>query len=407
MPRYPTLSGPAQALPSSIFESLKLRLASFPGQVIPLHIGDTHLPPPKKSRLGSLGFPAGPDPDLYRYSPPPGKQGLLEALARKLQVRNRLAVTPDDIQITAGATHALSCAVRSVLDPGDQILLLAPYWPLIRGIALASGIRPVDVPFSHVLLRGAPPLAAPGEDAARPSIEELIERFITPQTAALYVCTPNNPDGKVLSAAELEQIARVAQRHDLWVLADEVYEDYLYDGRVHVSIASLPGMAERTVTVYSFSKSYGQAGLRVGYVVGPPGAAAAMRKMSNHSVYCVPRAMQVAALLALEHGAEFLDQAHRAYREARELAHGRMADLCLLPEGATYLWLDLRRFLGAGEEDVMPLLERLADAGVLLAPGAAFGHAFKGWARLCFTSVSRPWLEEGLDRVRRVLADSV
>jgi N-succinyldiaminopimelate aminotransferase len=393
VPRFPSLSSPAQALPSSIFEQLMRRVAAYHGEVIPLHIGDTHLAPPDQSRLGSLGFPTGPSPDLYRYSPPPGKQELLDAVVAKLAARNRFAEADcNHVQITAGATHALSCAVRSVLDTGDQLLVLAPYWPLIRGIAVANGVRPVDVPFSHDLLRGQ------GIPA-----DQLIEEYVTPHTAGLYLCTPNNPDGKVLTPEELAAIARVAERHDLWILADEVYEDVLYDGRQHHSIGSLPGMGERTVTVFSFSKSYGQAGLRVGYVVAPRSAAAAVRKMSNHSVYCVPKAMQKAALAALEHGAGFLAEARRDYAEARELAHGRLADLCVRPEGATYLWLDLDRFRRPGEEDALALLTRMADAGVLLAPGAVFGHAFRSWARLCFTSVARPTLEEGLDRLRRVL----
>jgi aspartate/methionine/tyrosine aminotransferase len=371
------------------------RLACYQGQVIPLHIGDTHLAPPEKSRLGKL-FLEGPDAELYCYSPPAGKKRLIEAVTAKLAERNRLDVAPERVQITAGATHALSCAVRSVLDPGDEILLLAPYWPLIRGISQASGVRPVDVPFSEALL-------------ARPdaSVAELIERFITPRTAAIYLCTPNNPDGKVLTADQLTQVGRIAERHDLWLLADEVYEDCLYDGRSHVSIASLPGMAERTVTVYSFSKSYGQAGLRIGYMVGPRATVAAVRKMSNHTIYCVPRAMQKAALFALEHGTEFLEEAKSAYQEARKLAHAGLSDLCEAPEGATYLWLDLRRFLRPGEEDVIGVLGRCAEAGVLLAPGAAFGHAYGAHARLCFTSVSRPALEEGIERIRRVLAGSV
>jgi len=369
------------------------RVAAYHGEVIPLHIGDTHLPPPEQSRLGSLDFPTGPSPDLYRYSPPPGKQELLDAVVAKLSARNRFAeADANHVQITAGATHALSCAVRSVLDPGDQLLLLAPYWPLIRGIAVASGVRPVDVPFSHELLRqkGIP-------------ADELIEQYVTPHTAGLYMCTPNNPDGKVLTPDELTAIARVAERHDLWILSDEVYEDLVYDGRQHCSIGSLPGMRERAVTVFSFSKSYGQAGLRVGYVVAPRSAAAAVRKMSNHTVYCVPKAMQKAALAALEHGDEFLAGARRDYAEARDFAHGRLAELCVRPEGATYLWLDLDRFRGPGEEDCLGLLTRMADAGVLLAPGAVFGHAFRSWARLCFTSVARSTLEDGIDRVLRVL----
>jgi aspartate/methionine/tyrosine aminotransferase len=395
VPRFPSLSGPAQALPSSIFEQLMRRLAAYQGQVIPLHIGDTHLAPPERSRLGALGFPIGPEPELYRYSPPPGKQELLEAVVGKLRDRNGFGFAgPEQVQITAGATHALSCAVRSTLDAGDQLLLLAPYWPLIRGIAVASGVRPVDVPFSHELLR------RPGVDP-----EALIEHYITPQTAGLYLCTPNNPDGKVLTRDELAAVARVAEKHDLWVLADEVYEDLLYDGRRHQSIAALPGMADRTVTVFSFSKSYGHAGLRVGYVVAPRPAAAAVRKMSNHTVYCVPRAMQKAALAALQHGDGFLAEARETYRQARDFAHQRLADLCRVPEGATYLWLDLDRFRRAGEEDAIPLLERMADAGVLLAPGAVFGHAYRSWARLCFTSVGHEWLEDGIERLRRVLGE--
>ena len=369
------------------------RVAAYHGEVIPLHIGDTHLAPPDQSRLGSLGFPTGPAPDLYRYSPPPGKQELLDAVVGKLSARNRFAAADaNHVQITAGATHALSCAVRSVLDAGDHLLLLAPYWPLIRGIAVASGVRPVDVPFSHELLRqkGIP-------------ADELIEQYVTPHTAGLYMCTPNNPDGKVLTQEELAAIARVAERHDLWILSDEVYEDLVYDGRQHCSIGSLPGMRERAVTVFSFSKSYGQAGLRVGYVVAPRSAAAAVRKMSNHTVYCVPKAMQKAALAALEHGDEFLAGARRDYAAARDFAHGRLAELCVRPEGATYLWLDLDRFRGPGEEDCLGLLTRMADAGVLLAPGAVFGHAFRSWARLCFTSVARSTLEDGIDRVLRVL----
>jgi N-succinyldiaminopimelate aminotransferase len=371
------------------------RVAAYRGRVIPLQIGDTHLPPPEKSRLGSLGFPTGPDPDLYRYSPPPGKQELLEALVVKLTERNRFAAAdPEHVQVTAGATHALSCAVRSVLDPGDHLLLLAPYWPLIRGIAVANGVRPIDVPFSTHLLReqGIP-------------ADQLVEEYVTPQTAGIYLCTPNNPDGKVLTPEELAAVARVADRHGLWILSDEVYEDILYDGRQHHSIGGLAGMEERVVTVFSFSKSYGQAGLRVGYVVAPRSAAAAVRKMSNHTVYCVPKAMQKAALAALEHGAEFLAAARRDYAEARDHAHARLADLCARPEGATYLWLDLDRFRRQGEEDCLGLLARMADAGVLLAPGAVFGHAFGSWARLCFTAVGRPVLDEGIDSVRRVLEE--
>jgi N-succinyldiaminopimelate aminotransferase len=394
VPRFPSLSAPTQALPASIIDRLKRRAAAFHGPVIPLHIGDTYLAPPEKSRLGALGFSTGADPDLYRYSPPPGKEALLEGLVDKLHRKNRLVLAgPENVQVTVGATHALACAVRALLDPGDQILLPTPHWPHIRGVAVAAGVRPVEAPFSHLLLR----------QQADP--EELLERFITPHTAAIYLATPNNPDGKVLGQAELAAVARVAQRHDLWVLSDEVYEEHLYDGRTHISIAGLPGMADRTITVFSFSKSYGLAGLRVGYAVGPVAALAALRKMSHHTIYCVPRAMQRAALMALETGADFLAQARAHYQEVRDAAHARLADMCLVPEGSTYLFLDLSRHRRPGEEDALGVIERIADAGVLLAPGVAFSHDHASWARLCFTSVDRAALDEALDRIFRVLPD--
>ncbi|HKE15032.1 MAG TPA: pyridoxal phosphate-dependent aminotransferase [Kofleriaceae bacterium] len=393
MPRFPSLSAPTQVLPASILDRLKRRAAEFRGPVIPLHIGDTHLAPPEKSRLGALGFSTGRDADLYRYSPPPGKQALLEALVVKLHRQNRiLAAGPDNVQVTVGATHGLACAIRALLDPGEHILLPSPYWPHIRGIAIAAGVRPIEAPFTHVLLR------RPGADP-----EELLEELVTPETGAIYLSTPNNPDGKVLTPDELAKVARVAERHHLWVLSDEVYEDLVHDGRIHTSIASLPGMAGRTVTLFSFSKSFGQAGLRVGYAVGPAGAMAALRKMSHHTVYCVPRAMQRAALMALETGAEFLAEARALYQATRDAVHARLGDLCLRPEGSTYLFLDLSRFRRAGEADALGALERIADAGVLLAPGAAFGHDYGDWARLCFTSVDRPALDEAVDRIIRVL----
>src|SRR5262249_1202749 len=165
---------------------------------------------------------------------------------------------PNAIQITAGATHAFACALRLLCDPGDEVLLLAPYWPLIRGNVLAVGARPVEVPFTSELYQGADPA-------------ELLAGRVTKRTAAIYVTTPTTPDGKVLDARALEAVAEVAVSADLWVLADEVYEDYAFDGRAHRSIATLPGLDSRTLSVYSFSKSYGLAGLRVGYVTGPEG----------------------------------------------------------------------------------------------------------------------------------------
>ncbi len=385
MSRHPRLSAAADALPASLFARLYERLARFDGDVIPLQIGDTHLAPPV--RLPDVDYAI--DRELYPYAPPQGWAPFVDRVVDKVRTRNQIPVSHDGVQITCGATHALSCAVGALLDPGDEIILLTPHWPLIRGIAQSRCVVPVEVPFTLPLLDG--------EDAA-----EILRHVIRPQTAAIYLCTPNNPDGLVLDEHTLGVIAEVAQRHDLWVLADEAYEDYVYDG-VHRSIAAMPGMAERTITVYSFSKSYAQAGLRVGYAVGPSPAMAAVRKMANHSVYNVPQAMQKAALGALTGGAPFLAGARARYQAARDRAHAAIAAPCIVPQGSTYLFLDLSQW--CPEPDcAMGVLERFAEAGVLLAPGAPFGEVYGKWARLCFTAVEQPRLDEGIARINRVLA---
>lgn len=399
MPKHPDLSAAAEALPLSIFARLYEAAAAFDGRVIPFHIGDTYLEPPELGRLCAVDYRLAENPKLYVYGAPKGCPDLIDALVDKLRSQNDMGfVTADNVQVTSGATHALSCALRAVLDPGDELLLLSPYWPLIRGIALSVCVRPVDVALPAKKIVDAQNEADPGT-----AIEAIIERSVTPDTAAIYVSTPRNPDGKVLDHHALRAIAHVAIRHNLWVLSDEVYENFVYDGRVHESIATLPGMAERTLTAFSFSKSFAQAGLRVGYLVGPDPAVLSGRKMANHTIYNVPLATQQAALAALEHGAEFLADARHRYQRARDVAVSRLRMPTRVPDGSAYLFLDLKEHRGG---DTLPILERLAAEGVLLAPGEAFGNDLHGWARLCFTAVPLDVLEEGIDRVNRVLDEA-
>ncbi len=374
MARFPHVSTAGAAVPASIFARLREHLARYPGDVIPLQIGDTHLAPP--ARLDEVAWTELSATDLYAYGSPNGWTPLVDALVGKAEARNGLSLTAANIQLAVGATHALSAAVQATCDPGDELLLLTPHWPLIRGIALGYNVVPVEVPY-------AADLAA----------------AITPRTAAIYIATPNNPDGAMLAHEQLTAIASLAAERNLWILSDEVYEDYGYDAQ-HVSIASLPGAFERTVTVFSFAKSYAQAGLRVGYAIGPEPLVATMKKLVNHSVYNVPVAMQRAALSALTAGAPFLADARARYRAARDRARARLRAPAASPPGGAYLWVDLRSFAG---DDCMPILERCAAAGVLLAPGSAFGATCGGFARLCFTGVSPERLDEGIDRVNAAL----
>src|SRR6185312_2802501 len=280
MPRPPTLSSSARALRESIFSRLQGRLAKHGADGVPLHLGDTYLQPPMAAREALEANAAD-----WRYGAPAGEAPLLAALARKLRDRNGLDwATEQHLQVTVGATAALAAAARALVDPGDEVLCPTPHWPLIRGIVTNAGGVAVEAPLSQALYADA------SADAAA-----ILEPHIGPRTAALYVTTPNNPDGKQLGPRHLEQLAELARRHDLWVLADEAYEDLAW-AEPHHSIAALPGMAERTLTVYSLSKSYAIAGHRLGYVVGAAAPMHALRKIANHTVYNVPSLLQRAAL---------------------------------------------------------------------------------------------------------------
>jgi len=375
--RFPELSVAGQNVPASIFARLREHLARFPGDVIPLQIGDTYLRPP--ALLDDVAW--DDHGDLYAYGAPAGWAPLVTAIAAKARDKNGIPVGEPGVQIACGATHALSCAMQALCDRGEELLLVTPHWPLIKGMAIGHGVVPVEV------LHG-------------PDLRERLERAVTPKTSAIYVATPNNPDGMMLSAADIDAVARVADRHGLWILADEVYEDYGYDAQ-HVSIATHPAAASRTVTVFSFAKSYAQAGLRVGYALAPEPVAAAIKKLVNHSVYNVPVAMQRAALRAIRDGAPFLADARARYRAARDRARARLSAPAASPPGGAYLWVDFARWCG---DDCMPVLERVAEQGVLLAPGSAFGDACHRYARLCFTGVDEARLDEGIDRINAVLA---
>ncbi len=389
----PPLSTSAQAIRASVFSDLAPRLQAHLARgetLFPLHIGDTWRAPPAAARLEHA---LTEDPALYRYGPLGGDPALLSALARSLDATGRAlpGPTPAHLLVAAGATHALFCAARAMLDAGDEVIVLAPYWPLSVGVLRAAGAVPVEVAVQPMLARD------PGFDLA-----DALAAMCTARTRAIYLITPNNPDGFVLRTDHLEAIADVARRRDLWVIADEVYADYVFAGE-HRSIARLPGMAERTVTAYSLSKSHALAGLRVGYIAGPTGIIAAARKIATHTVFNVPLVLQRCATRAIEEGDGFLADARDAYREARAatvLALNGRADF-VAPDGGCYVFVDLTRAIGGGTP--VSLLERAIDAGVALAPGDAFGAGYERWARLCFTAVGPTDLAQGLARLVGVL----
>jgi len=300
---------------------------------------------------------------------------------------------PAEVHVGAGCTHALFCAARALFDPGDEVLVVTPYWPLIVGVLATAGAVPVEVPLTGRLHRERDVDIASSLGAAK-----------TARTRALYFSSPGNPDGYVLGARDLDALAAFAETHDLWVLSDEVYADFVYEGE-HRPFATLPGMAERTVTCHSLSKSHALAGARVGYVSGPERVIDAVRRMSNHTIYNVPVAMQRVALAALEDGDGFLEQARRLYREARDAACERLREHGIAhdaPHGGSFVFVDLDERLGP--HSLSRALELGIDHGVLLAPGDAFGQAHARSARLCFTGVPKADVLRGIDRFAAALA---
>ena len=399
MSELPALSATASLLRASVFADLAPRIearARSGGDLVELHIGDCHLAPPATARFARLDE-RGYDGSLYCYGAIGGLDALKETFAARLAQRaiGPSAVDPvTEILVSCGATHALFCAARAILDPGDEVLVAAPYWPLSIGVFRAAGAVPVEVPLTTDLY------ANPETDAGA-----AFEGALTPRTRALYLITPNNPDGKVFSRAQLDRVAQVARSRNLWILADEVYADYVYEG-VHTSIARLDGMRERTVSVYSLSKSHALAGARVGFAVGPSRVIDVARRIATHTVFNVPVATQRLALAALRASSVWMDEARRAFRTARDETLRALAGSgakAYVPDGGSYVFVDFAAVLDG--RPLQDLLERAIDRGVLLAPGSGFGDAYGTWARLCFTSVPEARLLEGVARLREAIRE--
>jgi len=365
MPRVPRPAPAVAEISGALFSRLAPRIAAHRGKLYPLHVGDTWLEPFAGGRMEDLRVDV--HPGMHRYSETQGLPALLDAIVEKLRSQNELPCERASVLVTAGATGALGAAIGMLAAPSEEILMLAPYWPLIPGIARAFRAIPVDVPFYDRV------------DSPAAAVEAVRER-ITPRSVALYVSTPSNPTGRVLPAAWLEALAELAREQGLWILSDEVYEAYVYSGR-HVSIGRYA--PERTLSAFSFSKTYGMAGNRTGYLTGPPEAITQARKISTHTFYAAPTPGQLAALRALQHGDAWVRGTREAYRRAAVDAAAVLGQEA--PEGSCFLFLDVTRHCADG--DVFRFLEACLDDGVVLAPGLSCGRDYAGWVRLCFTSI--------------------
>jgi len=381
MPRPPQLSPVATSIKGSVYSSVLHRLEAYGGEVYPLHIGDTFLEPAQGCRMED--FTVAAHPGMHRYAPPQGIPALVDAVVDRLRARTGVLLERANVFIAGGGTSGLASVVGAIVSPGDEVLILAPHWPLIEGHVRMAGGVPVDVPFFGVA------------DAAS-TAAATVEAALTPRAVALYVNTPSNPTGRVIPRGWLEALVGLARRHDLWLLFDEVYEDYAYLGE-HVPGLSLA--PERSFAVHSFSKAFGMAGNRVGYVAGPAAPVAEALKLSTHTVYAAPTAAQLAALRILEGaGDAWIAQTRDAYRRLGESAADRLG--VPRPEGSTFLFLDVASRLDA--RGLAGFLEDAADRGLLVSPGPSFGP-YPTHVRVCTTSVPPDVVLRGIDVLASLL----
>lgn len=378
MPRFPQVAPSLAEISGAVYSTLAHRLARHPGETFPLHVGDTWMEPPEGCWMEDLRV--AEHPGMHRYAPVQGLPGLIEAIVERTRERTGLAIQPENVLVAAGATGGLGAVAGAILQPGDEVLILAPYWPLISGIVRAFHGIPVPVPFF------AGPDAADSPETA----VEAVAALRSERTVALYYSTPNNPSGRVIPRAWLEALAEWGRRENLWLISDEVYEEYVYRGE---HTPGLPLAPERTFAAHSFSKSYGMAGNRCGHVIGPSEVMGDLRKVSTHSFYSTPTASQLAAQRVLAGAGEpWVRKAREHYREVGTWAAERLG--VPPPEGSTFLFLDL-----AGHLDGRGLggfLEDCVNRGLLLAPGPSCGP-YPHHARLCFTAAPPEVVKRGVE----------
>jgi aspartate/methionine/tyrosine aminotransferase len=321
-----------------------------------------------------------------RYAPSSGIPELRLAISEKCRNKNRIPASESDVIVLNGGMQGLFGAFQSTVNPEDEVLVFSPFWTPIKDLIAHCQGKAVLVST---------------EAARRDGIAETLDRHTTARTRVVYYNTPQNPTGVVFTPDEARAVADFAITRNLVVIADEAYEDLVYDGE-HFSIASLPGMYERTITVYTLSKSYAMTGWRIGYTVAPEPWMTGLRKTILYSSNGVSTPTQWAALAAVQIDSEILQSHIGAYRQRRDLLLDGLNELgltCERPAGAFYAFPDVSRVSENSREAAEILLER---AQVATVPGVVFGEHGESHLRFSF-STSIETIEAGLDSLRRNL----
>ena len=313
------------------------------------------------------------------YAPSTGIPELTAAIARKISTENGFSASQDEVLVTCGAKDAIHQAMEAVLNPEDEALILDPSWvsyePCVR--LAGAGVR------HHAL------------DPVAFQVDDTLLEAVSPRTKMIVVNTPSNPSGAVLDADSLRLIADLCSDHDLYALSDEIYEKLVY-GKEHISLASLPGMAERTITVNGFSKAYAMTGWRIGYAVAPRPIIRQMEKVQQHTVSHPTTFVMYGALAALRGSQDCVEAMRREFERRRDYLIPALHDLGYTTapaDGAFYAYINV-----AGD-DMAVARSWLQDAHLAVTPGTAFGTP--GWIRLSYAT-SMENLKEAVERIARV-----
>lgn len=315
-----------------------------------------------------------------------GTMELRQAIADKLSRENHVDYKPSEVLVTVGLSEAVFAVLAAILNEGDEILVPDPVW-----------LNYVNVPN----LLGAVPVTYSLKEETGFQIDfDEIRAKITPKTRAVVIVTPNNPTGGVLTEDVLKELADIAVSNDLMVLADEVYERLIYDDEKHVSIASLPGMKERTFTLNGMSKAYAMDGWRLGYVAAPESYIVTMNKFHQHNTTCAPSFVQVAAAAALTEEGDEVNEMVKEYKRRRDCAVKAINEIpglsCRCPKGAFYIFINCKALNRSCEELADYFLE---EAKIALVPGNVFGPGGEGYLRMSFAN-SYENVAEGCRRLK-------
>ncbi len=333
------------------------------------------------------------DQGYTRYTPNLGFPEFRQALANKLKIKNSISVTPEEVVVTSGGTEALFFSFYTLINPGDEVIIPDPGFVVYESQVNFTGGKPVHFPLR-------------GENNFHPEVNEL-KSYIIPKTRAILINSPSNPTGAVFTEEELLAIANIAREKDLFVISDELYEDIIYNGRKHISIASLPGMKERTISIFGFSKSYAMTGWRLGYLVAPVNLVKEIAKLLQNTSVCANSITQKAGLAAIEGPQDCVQEMLLAYSERRNVLVQGLNEIkglsCYAPEGTFYAFVNIKNTGMTAEELSIYLLERCK---VVTVPGTAFGTQGEGYIRLSFAT-SLEDIKEGIRRIKRGIENIV